>query len=378
MSNASITVVISTWKQPTCLEQQLAVWRTCPVVHTIHVNAFKGDNSVTVVKRALLRTSGNPVVFDSKPNRLTERFSLPPGGFPTDAVMTVDVDTFFSCKVLSTAFELWKNSPNTRTAVVGFSPRNITKPHCRTTFKQHVCHMGEASNWDSSYYAPYVHNTLFVTKGAITHQDVYALFSGPKYALFRQKCDAAITGEDFLMSFVLALEFGSKLWMKPLFAPESESCDVDCELAKHSLGVRSSSRRPKLLRFLYDSLGDPFTDFVPRSPFFMSSLDANCNRQCMEGRHRRVPYLIKSNTIPISWNNFRTFCRSCPVQLRPSGQQCPEPTDGWTVELRAAHHGGRMSGQFVVNAKDILTGNQLELARLAKAHIVNESLSTKR
>ena len=213
---------------------------------------------------------------------------------------------------------------------------------------------------------PYVHNTVFVTKGAVTHRDVYTLYSAPAYAAARARCDAALTGEDYLMSFVLARAFGAGLRLTPLFTPPREMCDIDCELAKQSLGVRSSSRRPALLRALFDEFGDPFAAHPSRAPAFMA-LNAQCDARCHEERHARVMYLTSDGRGNDLRNNYRTFCRNCAPALRPVGLPCPTPSDGWTVEVPAtiAH------GNWVVAAADLVTEEQRQLARRVNARVVD-------
>lgn len=232
-----VTVVISTWRQPTCLSQQLALWRVCPSVAAVRVNAFDGDDTVAAAVRHATQAGGRgsaPVLIDPKPNNLTQRFAPPAGGFDTEAVFSVDVDTFYTCDALRAAFRIWAASPDRRTAVVGFSPRNLTRPKCHavrifggrkrtiaTTRSQQDMRCSQEM-WDLSYDAPYVHNTVLVTKGAVAHRDIYTLYSAPEYAAARQRCDAALTGEDYLMSFVLAREFGAALRLISLFAPPHE------------------------------------------------------------------------------------------------------------------------------------------------------------
>ena len=210
----------------------------------------------------------------------------------------------------------------------------------------------------------------FRAQGAITHCDAYNLFWSPAFAPHRQTVDAAITGEDYLMSFVLAREFGSALRLTALFVPPREMCDVDCELGRVSLGLRSSSRRPTVLLSLFDSLGDAFAMSPTPPPPVMLLDDNRCDRRCYGERHKRVSYLIDRgpghNNPParrISMNNYRTFCRSCPPALRPAGQQCPAPADGWLTEIRATRG---ESGGWLVATEDIVTTDQQKLVRRAR------------
>lgn len=147
---------------------------------------------------------------------------------------------------------------------------------------------------------------------------------------------------------------------------------MDCELARVSLGMRSSVRRPTVLRSLFDELGDPFATYQRLPPVFMR-LDARCGTRCHEERHARVTHITSDGTNALT-DNFRTFCRSCPGALRPADRPCPDPADGWTVELPAV----RVAGHWIVSATDVVTEEQRQLASRVHARIVRDRFSSMR
>lgn len=229
-----VSILLSTFKQPRCLQAQLLTWSSCALVHTIFVNTFEGDDTLGYSE---IDTKAVPViVFDKLPNQLTNRFL--PRIFPTLAVFTVDVDTFYSCAVLKLLFNIWQKDQN---ATVGVHPRLLLEGHRK--------------NWSTSYKYPYEWNALLVTKGAMHHKVLLDAFFKEKYAAARAEVDKALTGEDFLMAFVVALEFQSGF--KLVCINTNEACHMTCHEGVGPLTKRSGGKRYYILQFLFQSFGNP-------------------------------------------------------------------------------------------------------------------------
>ncbi|CAD7972056.1 unnamed protein product [Amoebophrya sp. A120] len=79
---------------------------------------------------------------------------------------------------------------------VGFHPRYLSRT--------------ASYDWSLSYRhsQKFLHNTIFVTKGALIHKDLFSDFFKPEYESLRQLVDREFAGADLLMSYVLAMEYG--------------------------------------------------------------------------------------------------------------------------------------------------------------------------
>jgi hypothetical protein len=209
------------------------------VIGAIHVNWFEAKDpppdEIEPVGSSLDGASFTPVVYDRLPDKISHRFF--PRDFPTEAIFSVDVDTYFSCEGLNIAFDTWRSHDN---AVVGFHPRYLTT---------------RGYDWWQSFQAPFVRNTIFVTKGAILRKAMFDDYFDPEFDELRADIDEYITGEDMLMSFVLASKWGAELFTVCLEA--SHHCNVECKENKlESLHSRTSGFRSKVLLKLFDHFGN--------------------------------------------------------------------------------------------------------------------------
>lgn len=239
-----LSVFISVYRQPKCLQQMVQYFRLCPVVREIRINWFQGGVLLRdIIPEAYfyVENSSTPVHFDVLPNNLTNRFS--PHRAPPASIATfhVDVDTMYSCRALQFAYDTWfKTFHASMTTVVGFHPRNLKDKSGYYT-------------WDESFRPPFPHNTLFSTKGAILHKDILSLFFQPQYQHWRDLVDIWVTGEDILMSFVLAAHNISTV---ALCVDPEDTCAVECNQGKQSsLYDRTSGRRRPFLDQMYNSFG---------------------------------------------------------------------------------------------------------------------------
>jgi len=236
-----MTALISTYEQPICLKRMVQHLRTCSVIGAIHVNWFEsGIPPPDEIKPPVgggASASFTPVVYDNLPDKISYRFF--PRNFPTDAIFSVDVDTYFSCEGLSIALDTWRNHDN---SAVGFHPRLLTN---------------RGYDWWESFKYPFVRNTIFVTKGGIVHKDVFAEFFKSDYAELRAYVDEFITGEDMLMSFVLANKIEAEIFTVCLEV--FQHCNVNCQENKvDSLYHRTSRSRATILKKLFDHFGNVF------------------------------------------------------------------------------------------------------------------------
>ncbi len=229
---SKLTVVITTYKQPICLERMILLLRSCPVVAEVRVNWFVEDEEPQTYNE-FPATSRKAVIFDKYPDKLSYRFH--PRNFKTDAVFSVDVDTFYSCESLAMAYETWALNEN---AAVGFHGRLMTK---------------DGYAWDHSFSNNFEYNTVFITKGGITHKNMFDEYFKDEYKYLRDAIDEAITAEDMLMSFIL----DAKNVKTIMACPKIDSiCQVKCKQNTiNSLNKRTSHKRDDLLKMLYQYFG---------------------------------------------------------------------------------------------------------------------------
>ena len=244
-----LTVVITTYKQPICLERMLLLMQSCPAVAEIRVNWFEDEDPKLV--KTYLPSDERPVIFDKQPNKISYRFH--PRKFRTDAVFSVDVDTYYSCESLTKALDTF-NQYKGQNRVVGFHGRFM-----RTN---------QLYRSATSYLSPkFRYNTVFVTKGGILHKDMFDEFFSDEYKVLREKVDEAFTAEDMLMSFIMDVKK-----MKILFTcPEVHSlCHVFCTQGTiRPLSKRSSADRQAIL--------DLFVEFFGRDKVFRNKFEGKDN-----------------------------------------------------------------------------------------------------
>jgi Glycosyl transferase family 64 domain len=222
----TMTVLISTYKQNACLDRLIQHLRTCrSVVSVIHVNWFENDNPP---REKYNNASETPVLFDVLPNKISHRFA--PRFFSTDAIFSMDVDMGYSCPALQFAFDTWKELPNPPNSAVGFHPRNIKK------FGMYKA--------DGSYPPPYRRNTVFITKGGITHKDIFRDYFDSDLANLREQIDNATSAEDLLMSYLLARK---KATVMSLCHAPGQGCTKVCHEGVLSLAIRTAHQRAQVL-----------------------------------------------------------------------------------------------------------------------------------
>jgi hypothetical protein len=236
--NARMSAVITAYKQPICLKRMIQHLRTCDIVGEIRVNWFEEDVAPPKDYGGVDSdgVSLAPVIYDELPDGISYRFQ--PRNFKHEAVFTVDVDTYYSCRALQGAYDLW--AANEKKIAVGFHPRNLK--------------LSGSYDWAESFYPPFRRNTLFITKGGITHRRIFETYFDNKYDELRRRVDKFITGEDMLMSFVLASNGVGTL---VLCLEMHDHCDVECAQNKvASLHTRTSDKRQELLLEYYRVFGN--------------------------------------------------------------------------------------------------------------------------
>jgi hypothetical protein len=239
-----LTALISVYKQPRCLKLMIDHLRTCPLIAEIRVNWFEenappppppDDGGLFSNYHSI------PVKFDRLENKISHRFL--PREFTTDAIFSLDVDVFYSCESLELAYATWNASNNT---AVGFHPRN----------------MKEESKYSpgESYQGPeFPYNTVFITKGGIVHKDIFQTYFEDKFRDLREQIDEHNTGEDILMSFILASE--RKADVVNICLAAHHTCPVHChEGSLGSLNQRTRRHRWPLIQNMFTVFGgNPFT-----------------------------------------------------------------------------------------------------------------------
>ena len=261
-----LSVVITSYKQPICLNRMIQHLKTCSVVAKIHVNWFESTTPPIPIplvpfdpdRRRLSTTSiatpnntpntnkNKPTVqYDVYPDRLSYRFK--PREFLTDAVFSVDVDTYYTCDALDLAFQKFKageKKTGKGKTMVGFHPR--------------ILRMGEGIyDWRESFSPPFKRNTLFITKGGIVDKSAYEEYFKPRYQHLRDMVDEKLTAEDMLMSFILASKFRAQVIVVCLGV--RSHCNVECFQNRiDSLHHRTREARTKLLMLYFEEFGDDF------------------------------------------------------------------------------------------------------------------------
>lgn len=255
----TMTVLITTYKQPRCVERQIQLLVQCPVVSEIRFNWFE-DEDPSLVHNSLFSYQGNrtqafgknrthaAVVFDRLPNKLSHRFE--PRNFSTDAIFSVDVDTFYTCDSVTHAFRTWtnitrdmNNEMNSESSRDGKT--NELLRHVAVGFHGRFVSSSGKYKWNASYKSPFRFNTLFVTKGGIVHRDAYHAYFQEKYSDLREKIDAYTTAEDMLMSFVLAHDIKARIVM--VCTEKEYQCSANCKQnGVGSLRLRTGQHRTGL------------------------------------------------------------------------------------------------------------------------------------
>ena len=236
-----VSVVVSSFKEPACLQRQVDLWQKCPVVHTVHVNWSDGQGGTP---RPIWQRAANlaRVVIDEWPNSLSHRFA--PRDFQTEAVFSVDVDVLYSCRALLPAFRVWREHPR---RMVGF--------HARHVYPGFDAYKDQA--WRNSYDWPkFPHNLILATKGGMQHRDTFKAYFDKQYDAVRMVIDKNLQGEDYLMSFVQARHFDARLQF--ICVGWEDSCQTQtCTEGKGTLSQTTGRKRKHVLNMLFEEFGDP-------------------------------------------------------------------------------------------------------------------------
>jgi len=261
-SSKKMSILISTFKQPTCLHRLIMKLQECnSIVENIHVNWFEEST----IPQSLANNSKFkiPVLFDRLPNKLSHRFL--PRDFSTEAVFSMDVDMTYTCKALQVAMETWRNQANQTHTAVGFFPRHL--PSDRFLY-----------SWNEAHWEPFTRNTLFITKGGLLHKDRFNDYFHPSLQSFVDHVDEHITGEDLLMSYMLARK---DVKMITLCLPRSYWCNTYCAEGAETLSDRSAHHREHMMTSFRDHFGHISTNET-NNPIFWhgeSSQEEGCNHE---------------------------------------------------------------------------------------------------
>ena len=291
-----VTVVIATFRQPKCLQRQVDLWQRCPLVHSIRINWFDGNGDV-LPTWSRDEAHAN-VIIDKLPNRLSYRFK--PRDFATTAIFSVDVDMLYSCAALKHAYRLWLAHPR---SMVGFHARRV----------HHGFRAWAGDAWAKSYRGPqFKRNLILVTKGGIQHRDAFEAYFRDEYRALRERADAALQGEDYLMSFVHARHFDPVVQFVCL--GYEEMCQYDCQEGasaekkrrkkkKISLSARTGSQRGKVLNAIYDALGDPLVQL--HGSINMTWFGLSRSREAGSFRADRGRHFDCRSSVLYPWNEYR-------------------------------------------------------------------------
>lgn len=261
-----LTVLITSYKQPTCLNRLIRHYQTCDIVHSININHFHDNHTLPPIY-AYAKNTTKPVVYTKVPNSLNYRFY--PRPISTTAILHTDVDWTYSCELLEYAMTIYRqeqrlqhqqNSHNNSTSlwkntdpkdvdniVVGFHPRNL---HSHGAGFRGGYPFYE---WKESFLPPFSYNTLWITMGAITHPNVLQAYfrddrdHKPKsLRVLRDKVGNYTTAEDMLMSFILAKYMQGKFFF---VCPDPKHwCESQCQENKvPALSSTTASHRSPML-----------------------------------------------------------------------------------------------------------------------------------
>ena len=209
----SYSIVISTFARDDALISLLPHWLSCPFVSSVNVVWHNPDREPVVRLKELTARYRRLHVHHQTVDRLSNRY-LPKHEFDTDGTFSIDDDEYISCKLMTTAFGVWKTNQE---SMVGFNPRDVdyAMPSA-ATLKEEADEDAMADigyQWNSvcrqnqrpATFAPCGHyNVLFVTKGGFLHKRFLQLYFSSPWDSARSMVDKWTTGEDMLISAVHA------------------------------------------------------------------------------------------------------------------------------------------------------------------------------
>jgi len=180
---------------------------------------------------------------------LSSRFKV--DRLQTEAVFPVDDDVRHPCSLMREGFRLWQERPRQS---VGFAPRRVLAGRgCYDYFSvgKHI-------------FYPLI-NTVWVTKGAFLHRDYLKVYFSEDYSHLRKSVDGNITGEDMLMSLIMALgNPPGQRWPVVLYSRHSPD---DHRCSARALGKSGLGKRCKLLNYFLHELGFPL-ELAPFSEIY--------------------------------------------------------------------------------------------------------------
>jgi len=244
------TIVIATFRRDSCLKLSILHYLTCnPQELRVKWQDFKRP-----LPRWLRQVQGKyseRLVIDvADGDYLSSRFKL--SDLKTSAIFPVDDDVRHSCAYMREAFRMWQRRPR---KVFGFAPRHVQKGGCYRYWGSYA-HL----------YYPFS-NTVWVTKGAFLHRDYLKEYFSQKYDSLRKLVDGNTTGEDMLMTFVVALSNPpGERWPVVLYS-RSWPGDKTCSNRALSKTPVHTMRCP-MLRHFQEVLGFPL-ELSPWSEFYL-------------------------------------------------------------------------------------------------------------
>jgi hypothetical protein len=197
------TIVVSSFDRFDNMPTVISHWRSCPHVEEVHVVHHHPTRELP--RSRDWAAAGPPVVVRWHPeNKLSSRFRVPRRGFKTPLVFTIDDDKILDCNLMSAAFRL---AVGNKEDLVGFSPRLFNVVGTTAGGGGAIIAAGAIDNgywYGRSCRNGCPYNTVWTTLGAFITPLHMKRYFDARYAAVRELIDAHTTGEDMLMSVVVA------------------------------------------------------------------------------------------------------------------------------------------------------------------------------
>mmetsp|Transcript_80251 Transcript_80251/g.167039 ORF Transcript_80251/g.167039 Transcript_80251/m.167039 type:complete len:406 (-) Transcript_80251:132-1349(-) len=245
----SYTIIMATFRRDNCLRVAIQHYLKCNM-RELRIKWQDFNRSVPAWLRQVQSEHLGRLVIDvADADYLSSRFKVE--RVPTSAVFPVDDDVRHPCFYLRDGFRIWQRTPS---QIVGFAPRRVVAGG--------GCYR-LPSVWRNIYYP--IINTMWVTKGAFLHRDYLKVYFSQDYAHLRNLVDGNLTGEDMLMSFIVALANPpGQRWPVTLLSRKSPD-DKKCSTL--ALGNAGMAKRCNLLDYFFYVLGFPM-EFTPFSEIY--------------------------------------------------------------------------------------------------------------
>eukprot|EP01065_Artemidia_motanka_P002369 TRINITY_DN11127_c0_g1_i1.p1 TRINITY_DN11127_c0_g1~~TRINITY_DN11127_c0_g1_i1.p1 ORF type:complete len:379 (+),score=141.03 TRINITY_DN11127_c0_g1_i1:55-1191(+) len=255
------TVVLNAFRRDVCVEALAEQMLRCPRAGRVKIVWNDAARRPPDRIRALVRRHGGRVHVAEYPDgNITNRFDS--RRLWTEAVLSVDDDEAYSCRVIEAAFTEWLRRPS---AMVCFAPRLLLLKGTSSLVRK-----GTASGY--SYNAPYepgwdnqyggYYNTCFVTKGGFLHRRFYREYWKGRWREVREMVNRSTTAEDILMGVVHSHAAGGAAEVVSVNVPSEDyfmlRCDSSDQWWKNSLSVRTAKRRQVIM----DTVGARFRKSV--------------------------------------------------------------------------------------------------------------------